>query len=70
MNKGSTIMTQPQLANRRDAAHALGLSIATIDRAIKRGDLKAKKYGTRVLVPQSEIERFASLLAAEDGRTQ
>jgi excisionase family DNA binding protein len=42
-------------------ARILGLSLSTVDRAIKRKDLKVKKYGTRVLVPVGEVERFASL---------
>ena len=45
---------------RKEAARILGLSLSTVDRAIKRGDIKTKKYGTRVLVPASEIERFAT----------
>ena len=44
---------------RKEAARTLGVSLSTVDRAIKRGDIKTKKYGTRVLVPMSEIERFA-----------
>jgi excisionase family DNA binding protein len=44
---------------RKEAARTLGVSLSTLDRAIKRGDIKTKKYGTRVLVPTSEIERFA-----------
>jgi excisionase family DNA binding protein len=38
------------------------LSITTVDRAIKRGDLVAKKYGSRVLVPRAEIERYLANL--------
>jgi excisionase family DNA binding protein len=45
---------------RKEAARTLGISLSTVDRAIKRGDIKTKKYGTRVLVPTSEIERFAT----------
>ena len=44
---------------RKEAARTLGMSLSTVDRAIKRGDIKTKKYGARVLVPTSEIERFA-----------
>jgi excisionase family DNA binding protein len=44
---------------RKEAARTLGVSLSTVDRAIKRGDIKTKKYGTRVLVPMREIERFA-----------
>jgi excisionase family DNA binding protein len=50
---------KPPLA-RRDAAKALGLSISTIDRLITKGDLVAKKFGQRVLVPAEEIERYQS----------
>ena len=47
---------------RTEAARELGLSITTVDRAIKRGDLHAKKYGSRVLVPRAEIERYLEQL--------
>ena len=46
---------------RKEVARLLGLSLSTVDRAIGRGDLKAKKYGSRVLVPVAEVERFAGL---------
>ena len=49
----------PLAMPRKEAARTLGVSLSTVDRAIKRGDIKTKKYGTRVLVPTSEIERFA-----------
>jgi excisionase family DNA binding protein len=49
----------PLAMPRKEAARTLGVSLSTVDRAIKRGDIKTKKYGTRVLVPMSEIERFA-----------
>jgi excisionase family DNA binding protein len=65
MSKGKQ-MPQPLVVHRKDAAVALGLSVRTIDRAIKRGDLRTKKYGTRVMVPQSEVERFARVMSGED----
>jgi excisionase family DNA binding protein len=43
---------------RKEAAKLLGISLATLDRAIARGDLKAKKYGARTLLLSSELERF------------
>ena len=49
----------PLAMQRKEAARTLGVSLSTVDRAIKRGDIKTKKYGTRGLVPMSEIERFA-----------
>jgi len=57
------MVTADQLALRRkEAARELGLSVRTIDRAIKRGDLLAKRYGARVLVPRAEIERYLEKL--------
>jgi excisionase family DNA binding protein len=52
----------PRAVGRKEAAKALGLSLATVDRAISRGDLVAKKYGTRTLVPVVEIERYLARL--------
>ncbi|WP_409998054.1 helix-turn-helix domain-containing protein [Bradyrhizobium sp. SZCCHNR1053] len=49
---------RPRVLTRKEAAKALGVSINTLDRAIARGDLKAKKYGGRVLLLTSELERF------------
>jgi excisionase family DNA binding protein len=40
---------------RKEAAKLLGISLSTLDRAIARGDLKAKKYGSRVLLFVSEL---------------
>ena len=48
----------PLALRRKEVARVLGLSITTVDRAIKRGDLIAKKYGTRTLVPRAEIDRY------------
>jgi excisionase family DNA binding protein len=59
----AAMVTADQLALRRkEAARVLGLSVTTIDRAIKRRDLIAKKYGSRVLVPRSEVERYLARL--------
>ena len=55
-------MTAPLVLNRKEAAKLTGLSIATIDRAIARGDLRVKKYGTRSLILRSEVERFLNTL--------
>jgi excisionase family DNA binding protein len=43
---------------RKEAAELLGISVRTLDRAIARGDVKAKRYGSRLLLPMSELERF------------
>jgi excisionase family DNA binding protein len=63
------MMGPPLALRRKETARALGLSITTVDRAIKRGDLVAKKYGSRVLVPQVEIERYLEKLQAADCKT-
>lgn len=43
---------------RKEAARELRMSLATLDRAISRGDLKAKKHGHSTFVMASEIERY------------
>ena len=43
--------------SRKEAAEAIGVSVYTIDRAIKSGDLKARRYGHRTLIlPKYLIE--------------
>jgi excisionase family DNA binding protein len=58
----TTMAVAPIAIPRKEAARALSLSLSTLDRAIRRGDLKAKKYGTRVLVPNAEIDRYLKQL--------
>lgn len=49
----------PKLAySRNEAAKALGISPATIDRLTKRGLLHPSRATRRPLYPQWEIERF------------
>lgn len=49
----------PKLAlTREEAAKALGLSAATIDRLTERGLLQPSRATRRPLYPVSEIERF------------
>jgi len=49
----------PKLAlTREEAASALGISAATIDRLTERGLLKPSRATRRPLFPVSEIERF------------
>jgi excisionase family DNA binding protein len=65
--EGRPLQGQPMAPRRNEAARALGLSIRTVDRAIKRGDLHAKRYGARVLVPTAEIERYLATLSDTGG---
>jgi len=41
-----------------EVAHALGLSAKSVERLIKRGELRVKRAGRRVLVPRSDIEAW------------
>jgi excisionase family DNA binding protein len=43
-----------------EAAALLGVSIPTIRRAIDRGDIRVNRKLRHVLIPISELERFAS----------
>ena len=43
---------------RKEAARELRMSLATLDRAIARGDLKAKKRGYSTFVMAREIARY------------
>jgi excisionase family DNA binding protein len=50
----------PILLTRKTAAALLSLSERSLDYLIQRGDLKARRVGRKVLVPRSELERFAN----------
>jgi excisionase family DNA binding protein len=53
-------MQQPKLAySKKQAAAEISLSVRTIDYLIQRGDLAAKKFGEKVLIPG---EALASLI--------
>jgi excisionase family DNA binding protein len=41
-----------------DAAKQLSVSSQSVRRLIDRGELKARRVGTRVIVPKNELERF------------
>lgn len=47
------------LIGRHEAAAALGVSLRTLDYLIGRGELPARRVGRRVLIPRSELEKFA-----------
>jgi len=46
------------LLTRQEACALLKIAVSTLDVAIGRGMIKARRIGLRVLIPQSEIERF------------
>ena len=51
------IQEKPYLS-RADAAHIAGVSILSIDRAIKRGDLRCGHIGKRVLIEAKALYDF------------
>ena len=48
------------LKSLQEAADLLGVSVFTIRRLIKAGEIRAVHVGARVLVPAAEIERVAN----------
>ncbi len=43
-----------------EAARIVGVSATTIRRAIKDGKINVRRFGSRVIIPRSEIERILS----------
>jgi excisionase family DNA binding protein len=43
--------------SRDEVAQRLGVSRDSVIRAIKRGEIKAVRFGRRVLIPRSELDR-------------
>lgn len=50
---------QRLLVNRRSAAQYLSISQRSLDYLLANGDLSARRIGTRVLIPISELQRYA-----------
>ena len=44
---------------RHEAAHQLGISVATLDRLIGKKELTARRIGRIVLIPHGELVRLA-----------
>jgi excisionase family DNA binding protein len=57
------------LVDRAEAARRLSISTREVDVARADGRLASKKYGTKVLIPVSELERFAESLPAWEPRS-
>ena len=47
------------LLRRKDAAGVVSVSLPTLDKLIRRGQVKAIRVGRAVLIPRSSLERFA-----------
>lgn len=50
---------QPILLDRKSAAAAIGVSVRSLDYLISGGRLRVRRLGKRVLIPRTELERFA-----------
>lgn len=50
---------EPLLVSKKESARALGISVRTLENRIALGELQARKIGRRVLIPRSELEKFA-----------
>lgn len=48
------------LYSRQEAAIAVGISRRSIDYYISRGEIRTVRIGSRVLIPASELRKFAS----------
>lgn len=48
------------LVSRKEAARTLGISLRSLDLAVRGGLLKPRRLGRRVLFPPDELKRFAS----------
>jgi len=58
MNAAKPNVAEPLVVHKAEAARLAGLSLASVDRAIARGELKTKKYGKRTLILKTELARF------------
>jgi hypothetical protein len=47
------------LYSRREASWAIGLSLRSLDGLVASGQLKTRKMGRRIMIPASELEKFA-----------
>jgi excisionase family DNA binding protein len=46
------------LLTREEARAQLKIAVSTLDVAIRQGMIKVRRIGVRVLIPQSELDRF------------
>ena len=52
----------------RDAAREAGVSVSTVRRRIRSGDLQTIRIGQRVLIPASEVEKLKTPSACTSPR--
>jgi hypothetical protein len=51
--------TEKLLYDRKNAAHALSISIRSLDYLIARGEFETRRIGKKVLIPASELRKFS-----------
>lgn len=51
-------MSMPLAYNRANAARLLTMSVATVDRRIADGTIRAVRIGHRVVIPAAEVDRI------------
>jgi len=51
---------EPLLLGRKEAAAALGICLRMLDYMIAQGEVAVRRVGRRVLIPRTELEKFAS----------
>jgi excisionase family DNA binding protein len=65
---------QRLLIDRRDAAQYLSISQRSLDYLVANGELNVRRMGARVLIPISELQRYARVdhkrLVGQLGRVQ
>jgi excisionase family DNA binding protein len=55
-------MAQDKAAcSKAELAAQLGVSKDSVNRAIKRGEVKTLRFGRRVLIPQTEVSRLLQM---------
>jgi excisionase family DNA binding protein len=56
--------------NPAEAAAWLSISRTQLYRLVKRGELRARKCGSRVLVPRKALDEYLEAVDASDGRPE
>ena len=54
-----------RIYTRQNAAVLMGVSVRVLQTAIDKGHIKALRFGSRILVPGSEVQRFFRALDGE-----
>lgn len=61
-SQGGTMMSDEHFLSMREAAHRLGVSVATVRRLIETEELPAKRLGRQLRVPSKEFETWCEEL--------